>query len=62
MVVEELLSDEELRVRFALDPLDTVAALILRGIDLTRDEINLLRLTDPSVWFLMSALRGQPQH
>jgi hypothetical protein len=27
MVVEELLSDEELRVRFALDPLDTVAAL-----------------------------------
>ncbi len=62
MVVEELLSDETLRARFALDPMETVADLFLRGVDLTRNEIDLLRRTDPTVWFLSSALSGQPQH
>jgi hypothetical protein len=62
MVVEELLIDENLRVRFALDPMETVADLFLRGVDLTRNEIDLFRRTDPSLWFLTSALSGQPQH
>ena len=62
MVVEELLTDENLRVRFALDPMETVADLFLRGVDLTRNEIDLLRRTDPGVWFLRSALSGQPHH
>jgi hypothetical protein len=62
MVVEELLTDETLRVRFAVDPMETVADLFLRGADLTRDECDLFCRTDAGLWFLRSALRGQPQH
>jgi hypothetical protein len=62
MVVEELLTDEELRVRFAVDPTETVADLFLRGADLTRDEFDLICRTDAVLWFLRSGLRGQPQH
>ncbi len=62
MVVEDLLTDEHLRIRFAVDPTATVAELCLRGLDLTGDEIDLLSRTDPGLWFLRSALRGQPQH
>ena len=39
MVIHKLLTDENLRLRFALDRLETVAELCLRGFDLTRDEI-----------------------
>ena len=46
----------------AVDPIETVAALFLRGFDLTRDEIDLLCRTDAGLWFLRSALTGQPQH
>ena len=62
MVVEKLLTDEDLRVRFALDPMDTIADLFLRGFDLTRDEIDLFYRTNAGLWFLRSALRDQPQH
>jgi hypothetical protein len=61
MVIDKLLTDENLRVRFALDRVDTVAELFLRGFDLTRDEIDLLCRTDAGVWFLRSAVRGAPQ-
>jgi len=62
MVVEELLTDEDLRVRFALDPMETLAELCLRGFNLTRDEIDLLSRTDAGVWFLRSAVSGAPLH
>ena len=62
MAVENLLTDENLRIRFTVDPMATVAELFLCGLDLTRDEIDLLCRTDPGLWFLRSALRGQPQH
>jgi hypothetical protein len=62
MVIDKLLTDEDLRFRFALDPIDTVAELILRGFTLTRDEIDLLCRTDAGVWFLRSAVKGAPQH
>jgi hypothetical protein len=62
MVIEKLLTDENLRIRFALDRVETVAELCLRGFDLTRDEIDLLYRTDAGVWFLRSALSGAPQH
>ena len=61
MVIDKLLTDENLRIRFAIDRLETVAELCLRGFDLTRDEIDLLCLTDADVWFLRSAVRGVPQ-
>jgi 3-oxoacyl-[acyl-carrier-protein] synthase III len=41
MVVEKLLTDQNLRVRFALDRMETVAELLLQGFDLTHDEIDL---------------------
>ena len=62
MVIDKLLTDENLRIRFALDRLETVAELCLRGFDLTRDEIDLLCHTDAGVWFLRSAVSGAPQH
>jgi hypothetical protein len=62
MVIDKLLTDENLRIRFALDRVETVAALCLGGFDLTRDEIDLLCRTDAGVWFLRRAVRGAPQH
>jgi hypothetical protein len=62
MVFDKLLTDENLRLRFAVDPMETVAGLFLRGFDLTRNEIDLLCRTDAGVWFLRSAVRGAPQH
>jgi len=62
LVVESLLTDENLRTRFAIDPMATVAELFLCGLDLTCDEVDLLCRTDPGLWFLRSALKDQPQH
>jgi hypothetical protein len=62
MVIDKLLTDENLRIRFALDRVETIVDLCLRGVELTRDEIDLLCRTDAGVWFLRSAVRGAPQH
>jgi hypothetical protein len=62
MVIDKLLTDENLRIRFAIDRMEAVAELCLRGFDLTRDEIDLLCRTDAGVWFLRSAVSGAPQH
>jgi hypothetical protein len=62
MVIDKLLTDETLRIRFALDRVETVAEVCLQGFDLTHDEIDLLCRTDAGVWFLRSAVRGAPQH
>ena len=52
MVVEKLLTDESLRIRFALDRMETIAELCLRGFELTRDECDLFERTDARLWFL----------
>jgi hypothetical protein len=62
IVIDKLLTDEDLRIRFALDPMEMVADLCLRGFNLTRDEIDLLCRTDAGVWFLRSAVTGAPLH
>ena len=62
MVIDKLLTDENLRFRFAVDPIETLAELIVQGFNLTRDEIDLLCRTDAGVWFLRSAVKGAPQH
>jgi hypothetical protein len=41
MVIEKLLTNEDLRIRLALDRIETVAELCLRGVDLSPDEIDL---------------------
>ena len=61
MVIEKLLTDENLRVRFALDRIETIAELCLRGFELTRDEIDLFCRTDARLWFLGDQVRGEWQ-
>ena len=61
IVVEKLLGDQDLRIRFALDPMETVAELLLRGCDLTGDEIELFCRADPRVWFLGEMVTAEPE-
>jgi hypothetical protein len=51
-VVEQLLADENLRIRFALDRIETIAELGLRGFDLSREDVDLFCRTDARLWFL----------
>jgi hypothetical protein len=50
-VMTRLLTDEELRVRFAEDPFDTIAELHVRGFALTPNEIDVFVHSDLRVWF-----------
>jgi hypothetical protein len=50
-VITRLLADEELRIRFALDPFDALAELHLRGLTLTPREIDVFVQSDVRVWF-----------
>ena len=58
MVIEKLLTDERLRIAFAVDRMETIAELCLRGAELTRDEIDLIDRTDARLWFLGDQVRG----
>jgi hypothetical protein len=51
IVVNRLLTEQDLRVRFALDCIETLAELSFRGFELTPDEIDVLIRTDPRLWF-----------
>ena len=51
LVVDRLLTDECLRTQFALDPLETIADLHARGLELTPNEIDVLMQTDARMWF-----------
>ena len=61
-VIDQLLRDEDLRVRFALDADDTIAELICRGFDLTAEEIEIFVRTDPRLWFWNPLLVGYRVH
>jgi hypothetical protein len=50
IVIHSLLTDEELRDRFTVDPIETIAALALRGFELTTDEIEVFLRTDAQMW------------
>ena len=49
-VIDRMLTERHLRLRFALNPMETVVELYLRGVDLTVDEIDLLCRADACVW------------
>jgi hypothetical protein len=51
IVIDRLLTDTDLRTRFAIDRIETMAELCLGGFDLTPDEIELFCRTDPRLWF-----------
>jgi hypothetical protein len=61
MVIEKLLTDENLRIRFALERMETVAELYLRGFDLSADEIDLFFRADAGLWFLGDTVREERQ-
>lgn len=61
-VIDKLLTDENLRIRFALNRIETVAEMCSRGVDLTCDEIGLLCQTDARLWFMENDVRGERQH
>lgn len=52
IVTDKLLTDEALRVRFALDRIETVAELCPRGVDLSRHVVDLFCRMDASLWLL----------
>jgi hypothetical protein len=62
IVIDKLLTDEVLRVQFALSPIETVAELSLGGAELTRDEVDLFCQTDVRLWLLEDEVRSQWQH
>ena len=62
IVIEKLLTDEDLRIRFAVDRMETVAEISLRGFDLSQDELDLFYRTDAGLWFLSAPVSGERQH
>ena len=61
IVIDKLLTDEDLRIRFALDRIETVAELCLQGVELTRAEIDLFCQTDAGLWFVGDRVRAEWQ-
>jgi len=50
LVIGRVLTDEELRARFVVRPVETLIELKEQGLELTRDEIEALAASDPQVW------------
>ena len=50
MIIEKLLTDEDLRSRFASNRIDTMVDLCSRGFDLTDDEVELCCRIEPRLW------------
>jgi hypothetical protein len=50
IALNALLDDDDLRVRFAIDPMDALADLGARGISLTPDEIDVFIRIDAHLW------------
>ena len=61
-VIDRLIGDRNLRLRFAFDPVQTVVELYLRGVDLSVDEIDLLCRTDVRVWVPGDSVRVGARH
>jgi hypothetical protein len=61
-VIEKLLTDEDLRIRFVVDRMETLAELCLRGCELSGEEIDLFCRTDARLWFFGRGFVGERQH
>ena len=62
LVIDRLLTDEDLRIRFALDRFETLADLSFLGIELTPDEIDVFIQTDVRLWFWGDRVVGTRVH
>jgi len=61
-VIDRLLTDEDLRIRFMVDRMETLAELWLRGLELSGDEIDLFCRTDARLWSWSGVFVGELQH
>jgi hypothetical protein len=61
-VIDRLLTDADIRARFALDRLEALAELNLRGFELTPGEFEVFAQTDPCLWFWDGTLSVDPVH
>lgn len=62
-VIHCLLTDEDLRIRFAIDPIRTLPDLTYRrGFELAQDEIDVFIRTDARTWFWSRAVTGGRVH
>lgn len=61
-VIDRLLTDEDLRIRFVVDRMEALAELCVRGFELSGDEIDLFCRTDARLWFWLRAFVGELQH
>lgn len=61
-VIDRLITDRNLRLRFAFEPVQTVVELYLRGVDLTVDEVDLLCRTDARVLVPGDTVRIRARH
>jgi hypothetical protein len=50
IVIDRLLTDEELRLRFAIDRVEALGDLHALGLTLTSREIDLFVESDPGLW------------
>ena len=62
IVIDNLLTNELLRLRFAIDPFEMFADLSSRGVELTPDEIDALMRADARMWFWSPELLGDRMH
>ena len=62
ILIDRLLADKDLRIRFALDPDETLADLTFLGVDLTPDEIDVFLQADARLWFWSRSLMGDRVH
>jgi len=62
ITITRLLTDEEFRDRFVLDPLETVADLHLEGVELTLDEIHAFVQADIRMWSWTESFLGARLH
>jgi hypothetical protein len=62
VVIDRLLTDENLRIRLVRDRIETLIELRLRGLDLTEDEVALFLCTDARLWFWDSKAVGDRVH
>jgi hypothetical protein len=62
IVIDRLLTDENFRVRFALDRIETLAALSFLGVELTPAEMEVFIQTDARLWFWDGKAGGHRAH
>jgi hypothetical protein len=62
ILMSRLLSDEDLRIRFIVEPVETMADLHALGLELTSEEIDLFIQTNTRTWTWTGTQAGLRAH